>query len=111
MQDILKLARKLGEAIAADPRYKAVTQIEEQVAKDEGARKLLTDFNQQQLKMAKLESEMKPIEPEDKRRLDDLHMQVTSNPLIKKLTEARFEFANLMRQVDGAIQSKFGKED
>ena len=111
MEDILELATKLGEAIAADPRYTAVVQLEGQIAGDDAIKKLLEDFNAQQAKMAGLEKDMKPIEPDDKRRLQELQEQVIAKDLIKKLSVARYEFANLMKQVDEAIQSKLGPRD
>ncbi|NOZ21868.1 MAG: YlbF family regulator [Planctomycetes bacterium] len=111
MDEILKLAEQLGEAIAADPRYKASLDIQDKLEKDQEAKKLLEEYNKQQIKIAELERDMKPIEPEDKRRLEDFRTQVTSNELIKELSATRFEFANLMRQVDEAIQSKLRIED
>lgn len=111
MADVLRLAEQLGEAIAADPRYKATLDIQDRLEGDEAARKLLEEYNAQQIKIAEMERDMKPIEPEDKRRLEDLRTQVTGNELIKQLSAARFEFANLMRQVDEAIQSKLRGED
>ena len=111
MDEILKLAEQLGEAIASDARYKASLEIQEKLEQDEAARKLLGEYNEQQIKIAELERDTKPVEPEDKHKLEDLRTQVTSNELIKQLSAARFEFANLMRQVDEAIQSKLRTED
>lgn len=111
MEDILELAGRLGEAIAADPRYKALVDIEEQISKEEAVKKLLQDYHAQQSKMAELERSMKPIEPEDKRRLQELQDKVIGTDLVKKMSAARFEYANLMRQVDEAIQSKLGASD
>jgi len=111
MDEILKLAEQLGGAIAADPRYKASLEIQDKLEKDEAARTLLEEYNKEQIKIAELERDMKPVELEDKRKLEDLRTQVTSNELIKELSAARFEFANLMRQVDETIQSKLRAED
>lgn len=111
MEDILELAEKLGEAISADPRYKALAAIEEQISRDESIKKLLDEYHAQQSKIAELERSVKPIEPEDKRRLQELQEKVIGTDLIKKMSAARFEYANLMRQVDEAIQSKLGPSD
>lgn len=111
MDEILDLAGKLGQAIARDARYKAVVEMEKQIAKDEPTRTLLAEYTAQQRKIAELEENMKPIEPADKRRLQELHERVAGNALVKRFSMAQFEYASLMRQVDEAIQSELAPND
>ena len=108
MEDILELAQKLGAAIQNDSRFRALKEAERKVAGDAEAKKLLEDFQGQSQKMMELERRQLPIEPEDKRRLRDLHEKVASHPLIKEMTRARVEYAELMNRVNQAI---FGSEE
>lgn len=108
MEEILELARKLGTALANDNRFRGLREAEKKVAADAEANKLLEDFQAQSQKIRELERRMQPVEVEDKRRLRDLHEKVAGHPLIKELTKARVEYAELMRQVNQAL---FGTEE
>lgn len=103
MEEILELARKLGAALYNDSRFRALREAENRVAADPEARRLLEEFQAQSRKIMELEARQAPIEPEDKRRLRELHDKVAAHPLIKELTKARVEYAALMKQLNEAI--------
>ena len=56
------------------------------------------------LKMHELEASGKPIEPEDKRRLADLHVKVIGSRIIKDLLKAQADYLELMTLVSQHIE-------
>ena len=110
VEAILELAQKLGEAISHDSRFSALKEAQKKIAADAEAKKLLQDFQEQSRKIMELERKRAPIEPEDKRRLRDLHEKVAAHPLIKELAKARVEYVDLMARVNRAISSALGEK-
>ena len=111
MEEILRMARELGRAIAAHRFYRTLREAEAAVAVDEEAKRLAEEFNRQQEKILRLSEERKPIEPEDKRRLADLQQQVAGNELLKRLQAAQVDFRHLMDGVDEAIREALNPPD
>jgi len=111
MEDILELAGRLGRKIAEDSRGRRLSKARAELEADQTARDLLASFNEQQQKMLELEANGRPIEPEDKRRMADLHARVISSILIKDLLRAEADYAELMAAVSAKIEDGvFGKQ-
>lgn len=108
MDEILDLAEKLGNLVRNDNRFRALMEAEKKVVADAEAKKLLEDFQTQSEKIMDRERRREPVEVEDKHRLRDLHEKVAGHALIKELTKARVEYAELMNRVNRAI---FGREE
>jgi cell fate (sporulation/competence/biofilm development) regulator YlbF (YheA/YmcA/DUF963 family) len=70
------------------------------------ARQTLADYEATQRKLAELETSGKPLEPEDKRRLADLHAKVIGNDVIKALLKAQADFLQMMTQVSQTIDTE-----
>lgn len=104
MNDILELAADLGKRIAADPRAQRLAQSQQALAKNIEARQLISDYEKQQQKMTELEMAGKPIEPEDKRRLVELHQNVAANQILKELLKAQMDYVELMAMVSEHIE-------
>ena len=110
MQEIIKKAQELGEAIAQSPFYQRLCQAEDKVRQNEEAKKLGDDFNALAMKIAQLEADRKPIEPEDKREFKRIQEAISANPLLQEHVRAQADYMDLMRQVNGAIQKALGRE-
>ena len=108
MEEILDLAEKLGNLLRNDNRFRALMEAEKKVMADAEAKKLLEDFQTQSEKIMERERRREPVEVEDKHRLRDLHEKVAGHALIKELTKARVEYAELMNRVNRAI---FGRAE
>lgn len=106
VDDILDLAARLGKRIASDPRGEAMARARGALDKSTADRKLLEDYQSQQQKVHELEVGGKPIEPEDKRRLADLHGKVISSQVIKDLLKAQMDYVELMSQVSNRIEQE-----
>lgn len=104
MEEILKLAEQLGKRIAADPRGQKFARARAAFDADLPARQLINDYESQQQKMAELEMAGKPIEPEDKRRLTDLHQKVVGNAVLKDLLKAQADYLELMTTISERIE-------
>ena len=107
MKDILARAEELGDAIAASDRFAAVSAARGDIESDaplQADMQALADLGR---KLAELEDQTKPIEPEEKRRLRDLQNKVTFHPKIQALARAEADFAELMNRVNRAIRGRF----
>lgn len=104
MEDILELARKLGAALAQSPQASRLKIVRGELSKDTQLSRMLQDYQQQAQKIGQLEHENKPIEVDDKRRLQDLHDHLVSSDLFKRYTAAQVEYVDLMRRVNGELR-------
>ncbi len=104
MDEILRLAAKLGTQIGNDPKGKAMAEARVQLEGSLTDRQLLSDYEASQQKLHTLEESGKPIEPDDKRRLSELHGKVISSPIIKGLLKAQADYMELMTVVSQTIE-------
>lgn len=108
---ITELAGRLGKAIADSPAATDLNATRKALEEHPEIGKLYKEFQDQSLKVAKLESEEKPVEVADKHKLRELREKVIASAEFKKYTAAQVEYADLMRQVSEAMQSKLGDEE
>ncbi|MHC4267956.1 MAG: YlbF family regulator [Planctomycetota bacterium] len=106
MEEILELASKLGAAIANNNRYKMFKETEEQLKKDNVAKEISEKLEKQSKKIYELEKNSKPIEVDDKKKLQQLKEEVASNPSIQKFLKAQADYVELMKKVNERIKSK-----
>ena len=99
MDEILDLATKLGKRIAQDPRASHMVTAQVALENSLSDRQLLADYEQQQQRIYELEVSGKPIEPNDKRKLADLHGKVVGSPVIKQVLKAQADFLEVMNSV------------
>ena len=106
MDEILDLATRLGKRIAQDAR--ASLMVDAQVALENSLtdRNLLGEYERQQQKVYELEAAGRPIEPEDKRKLADLHGKVVTSPIIKQVLKAQADFLEIMHAVSQRIEQE-----
>jgi len=104
MDEILDFATRLGQRIAADPRGRQMADARAALDGSLSDRQLLQDYETQQHKMHELEASGRPIEPEDKRKLADLHGKVVGSPIIKDLLKAQADYLELMTLVSQHIE-------
>jgi len=104
VDQILELAARLGERIAADPRGRQMADARAALDGSLQDRQLLEDYETQQQKMNELAAAGRPIEPEDKRRLADLHAKVIGSRVIKDVLKAQADYLELMTAVSQRIE-------
>ncbi len=106
MEDILEIASKLGAAIANHNRYKMFKDAEEQLKKDDEAKEISEELENQSRKIHKLENDLKPVEVEDKKRLRPLKEKVASNQSIQKFLKVQTDYVELMTKVNMRIEAE-----
>ena len=106
MDEILELAAKLGKLMASDPRAQAMTAARKKLEESLQDRELINDYESQQKKVAELEAAGKPIEPQDKRKIADLHAKVVGSEIIKGLMKAQTGYVELMSAVSRRIEEQ-----
>lgn len=111
MEDIIKLARDLGNAIADSKEAKDLRQAKDALNAEEGLRDTLVQYQTQAAKMQQLEAENKIIEVEDKKTLRDLHEKLTGNETFKKFTAAQVNYVDLMNKVTQTIQQELAETE
>lgn len=106
MDEILDLATRLGKRISQDPR--ATKMVDAQVALENSLadRQLLADYELQQQRVYELEVSGKPIEPDDKRKLADLHARVVGSSVIKEVLKAQADFLEIMNSVSQRVEQE-----
>ena len=104
MSAITELAERLGRAIADSPQVAALKAARDAMKNAPEAEQLFMDFREQTDKVARLQQDKKPIEVDDKRRLQDLHEKLIACEAFKQLTAAQVEYVDLMRKVNESIR-------
>ncbi len=111
MQAIVELARRLGQAINESPQAGDLRAARQTLNDDPELSKLLKDYQEQVVKIARLEEEKKPVEVEDKQRLDGLQQKLLASEKFKKFSAAQLEYVDLMRKVNEALRQRLAETE
>ena len=106
MDEIIRMAQRLGRAIADCPQAKALEEARKVLHADAATVQTLKDYEAQENRVAQLESQQKPVEVEDKHKLEDLRGKLMSAETFKKYTAAQVEFVDVMRKVNQTIHGE-----
>jgi len=110
MEEILEIASKLGAAIANHNRYKMFKEAEKQLKKDDEAKEISEELEKQSRKIYELEKDLKPVEVEDKKKLQQLKEKVASNQSIQRFLKVQADYVELMTKVNKRIEVEFAPE-
>lgn len=112
--EIFELAKQLGETLKADKRLVALDEAKKEYEANGELQKQLVEYEVQQKalqnEMVKEEKDMHFIEIINK-RIEELYVAITENPVFLKLNEAQAEVNDLMNQVNQAITCAITGED
>ena len=111
MEKILEIASKLGAAIANHNRYKVFKEAEKQFKKDGEAIEISEELEKQSRKIHGLEKDLKPVEVEDKKRLQQLKEKVASSQSIQNFLKVQTDYVELMTKVNKQIEAEFITEN
>ena len=109
MEDVLSLAKKLADLLAADERTKALRAASAAVTADADAKKLEEEYAHAAAELRELEMAGAPIEPDVKRRMASLGERIRRSTLLQGLLQANSEFADMMDGVQQAISDAVGQ--
>lgn len=111
MPDIIELARQLGRAIGASPQAAALRAARKAMNNQPELDELLKDYQAQADKIARLESDEKPVEVADKHRLQELQDSLFASEAFKTFTAAQVEYVDLMRRVNTALRGQLAETE
>lgn len=100
---ILEAASQLGRLISEHPAIRRYRDLLTAIREDVEAQRLLADYSRQVDLIGEKESQGRPIEVEDKRRLSDLQGRVAMHPKLREMQVAQMDYVDLMRKVDDAM--------
>jgi len=101
--EILDSARELGKKIATHAVAVKLEGTIGRLQEDREAQRLLADYQRHLTALGEKEAAGKPIEVEDKAKLEKLQNGVVRNPVLREFQMAQMDYVDLMRQVDEAI--------
>ena len=103
--EILEQAKALGKQLASHPKVKQYLEAQERLQRDEGARRLLRDYQLLAEKLQRQQAEGKQPSREDAERLARLEADLASNEAVKAWLGAQTDYLDLMYRVDRAIEA------
>ncbi len=110
MADITELAERLGKAINSSPQAAALRAARKSLEADPQLSQLLKDYQAQAGKIDRLEGDNKPVEVEDKHKLQELQDKLFASETFKAFTAAQVEYVDLMRQVNSVLREQLAEE-
>ena len=105
-EQIIDAAGELGKMIGAHETAKRLETIAKKLEADVEAQRVLNDHNRHLQTLAEKEQAGKPIEVEDKRKLEQLQNQVAQNSLLREVQMVQMDYLDLMRRVEAAMVSR-----
>ena len=105
---ILETATRLGEMIAEHSTVRRYTEVIEKLRKDTDAQRMLNDYHRHAQSIAEKEAANKPIEVDDKRKLERLQRELATHALLRDLQLRQMDYMDLMRRVDETIEAASG---
>lgn len=103
MQEITELAEKLGQAIKENDRFKKVKELEENLKNDDDAKKLIEEHEAKARAIQKKESELVPVDVEEKKELMAMEEKIRANETLMNLMKAQADYAELINKVNENI--------
>lgn len=103
---LLDLAGRLGDLLAADPRFARLRETENKVLAAPELRRLMEEYEQARLGLAQKERTFTPIDPTEKRAYAEIAKRVQGEALLRDLAAAQADYAAMMNKVNTAIQSR-----
>lgn len=109
MEEILKKANELGLMIRGTEISARFEEISKKIENDKDAKTLLEEYIQAMQEFEEKEASGRPIEAEEKKKMQDLSEKVSQNQLIKEFIATQTYFYNLMMQIQNAISDPKGE--
>ena len=103
MEDIIAQARELGKKIAGHERTTGFMAAARAVAEDKDAQAILKNYQEQVEKIRSFEAAGKPIEVEDKKKLQQAEGAIAGNDKLKKMMKHQADYLEMMHRINSAI--------
>lgn len=111
MDDTVELSERLGRAIAGSPQAARLHAARDALKAQKEVEQTLKDYQVQADKINALQQENKPVEVEDKHKLQELEDKLFGSEVFKEFTAAQVEYVDMMRKINQAIQKHLGETE
>lgn len=105
-QEILDAATKLGKLIADNSVGQKLEDAIKKLEGDIDAQRAMTDYQRLIQTLSEKEATGKPIEVEEKQKLQTLQNAVIHNLTLQQFQIAQMDYLDLMREVDAVISAQ-----
>ncbi len=102
--EIMETAAKLGELVAKHPAIAKYADAQEGLRKDPEAARLLQQFEQRAMVLARNEQYGQPVSQVERQELEALQAQLASNLRVKAFSIAQADMTDLLRKVSQTWQ-------
>ena len=102
-QEILSKADEIGKMVGEHETSKRLEAAMKLLQNDLESQRMLSDFNRTLQALAQKEAAGKPIEVEDKRKLETLQSHIVRNPTLRQFQTAQMDYLDLLRKIDERI--------
>ena len=107
-EQVLTSARALGKEIASLDAARRMQEAIKSLQQDTSAQRAMADLNRAAAAIEQKAATGRPIEIEDKRRIETLRNAVITHPVLIRFQSARMDFLDLMRRIDEALAQETG---
>ena len=104
-EQIVKAATELGKLITEHDAAKKFDEMAKKVRDDTEAQRLLADYSRHMQAIQEKQAAGKPIEVEDKRKLEKFQQDMAAHSLLRDLQIIQMDYLDLMRRVEDAMQA------
>lgn len=105
MDHLIELAAELGTAIRESRQFQDLREAETAVQSKPDLTAMVQEYQSAATAVYDKEKKGQPVEPEEKRRLQELQLQVSATPELQALARLQADYAELMNGVNAAIQN------
>ncbi len=106
LERVQELAKQLGREIRQHERFTRLVSAETALRSNDEAKALYGALEEQSRKIAELQAANRPIEVEDKHKLQELREKAHTNPLLQELARAEADYMELMTRVNQAMHEE-----
>jgi len=110
MEQLIEMAKRLGQRIAAHERTLLLKEAQKAVNEDAEAGGLIKQYQQQAEKISQLGREQKPVEVADKHKLREIEQEISANEKLKELTHRQMDFVEMMHKVKQTLDDELKLE-
>ena len=108
MEKILEKANELGHLLQQHEIVQRFRDLSGKLERDEASRKLLDEAAEATHRIQELERSGKPIEPEEKQRMEELEQKMKANSMINEFLATQAYYMQMLTQVNEVIGNPTG---
>ena len=102
----IEMATRLGKTLAASPQAMALVAAQKKLSEDPATRQVMHDYQEQVIKITRLEQSHQPIGPDDKHKIQQINDKLIASDLYKQYLDAQVGYVDLMRKTNQAIRGE-----